>query len=638
MKSSYFTQLQGRPPLRHLLSDAVIITACLFFSLYLRLGMDGFPTYLSITLYFIPVTVVVRLLCLYLLGCYRVIWRYVSINDAVRLAQAVGLSSIILLALSFLTSRTLTDLPHTTLPRSVYIIDAVIVLMALMGIRLLRRMHHESRSTRQIREGRRTLIYGAGTNGRLLANRFNSDPALGTHLIGFIDDKPEKQRTIIAGVPVLGTLKKLKEILAKEEITQLVVAIPGIPGSLLIDIVAAARPFNIQPRMMTHLETDGRKSIDVYREIQVSDLLNREPRTIDLQPVREMIAGKRILVTGAGGSIGSELARQIMSHDPARLMLLDHSEFNLYEIDRALRVSSHDTQKVVPLLIDLKDKESLCMAMREFVPEIVFHAAAYKHVHLVEGNPYPSILNNVYGTQVLLDACQDGGVEKFVLISTDKAVNPVGIMGATKRVCELLTTVKALATGKQYCSVRFGNVLGSSGSLIPLLQKQISEGGPVTVTHQDMTRFFMLIPEAVSLVLKAATISQPGDISVLKMGDPVKILDVAKSLIALSGKSEKDIPIMFTGLRPGEKMFEELYIRGDELKTEHPDILTLPNGDSVLVANGPEIRSALGHVEKMIQGSRIGSKEALFELNELVKSKYFAAGVFSKTESSRERN
>lgn len=618
MKSPNFTRLQGRPPARHILSDGVIIALCLFASLFLRLGTVRFEEYFSAGLFFLPIVLVVRLVCMYLFGCYRIIWRYTSISDGMQIAKAVGLSMLILLAFSFLT-------PVQTLPRSVYFIDAVLAMLALMGMRLGRRVSHESKSSRQVRGGKRTLIYGAGNNGRLLANRFRSDAGLGTHLVGFIDDDVEKQRSIIAGVPVLGTRDQLREMIAKEDISQLIVAIPGLSGSVLMEIVAATRPFNIQPRVMTQL-TVGKKEVETYREINVADLLNRPARAVDLQSVKEMIQGKRVLVTGAGGSIGSELSRQIMNHDPGRLMLLDHSEFNLYEIDTELRVSTQDTQRVVPLLIDVKDKDSLTMAMREYSPEIVFHAAAYKHVHLVEGNPYSSILNNVYGTQVLLDACEEVGVETFVLISTDKAVNPAGIMGATKRICELLTTIKALRTGKQYCSTRFGNVLGSSGSLIPLLQKQISEGGPVTVTHPDMTRFFMLIPEAVSLVLKAATISRPGDISVLKMGEPVKILDVARSLLALCGKTEAEVPIMFTGLRPGEKMFEELYIRGDELKTEHPDILTLPNGDSPL-QSAAEIETVLSSVGRMVEAAKRGSKEALFELNELVKSKYLSAGI-----------
>jgi FlaA1/EpsC-like NDP-sugar epimerase len=291
-----------------------------------------------------------------------------------------------------------------------------------------------------------------------------------------------------------------------------------------------------------------------------------------------MMEGKVVLVTGAGGSIGSELSRQIARFSPAKVLLLDHSEFNLYEIDRELRPETQDFSTVVPLLVDIKDANSLRHVFEKYRPQVVFHAAAYKHVHLVEANAAAAVLNNVLGTANLLRLCEQWHIERFVMVSTDKAVNPVGAMGATKRVCEILTTITGQRLSKPYSSVRFGNVLGSSGSLVPLLTKQIQDGGPVTLTHPDMTRFFMLIPEAVSLVLMSATLSQPGDINVLKMGEPLKILDLAKSLMALMGKNDDEISIAFTGVRPGEKMFEELYLTGDELETRHDDILTVPRG------------------------------------------------------------
>ena len=258
--------------------------------------------------------------------------------------------------------------------------------------------------------------------------------------------------------------------------------------------------------------------------------------------------------------------------------MLDHSEYNLYEIDRELRPSADSNNRVVPLLADVKDNDALKSIFDQYKPEVVFHAAAYKHVHLVEANTPASILNNVLGTQNLIEQSQRLNVERFLLVSTDKAVNPIGAMGATKRVCEILTSVAGIKSKKQFSSVRFGNVLGSSGSLIPLLKEQILNCGPVTLTHPHMNRFFMLIPEAVSLVLMSSALSEPGDINVLRMGDPIKIVDIAKSLIALMGKTENEIPIVFTGIRPGEKMYEELYIKGDELETRHPDILTLPKG------------------------------------------------------------
>jgi FlaA1/EpsC-like NDP-sugar epimerase len=307
------------------------------------------------------------------------------------------------------------------------------------------------------------------------------------------------------------------------------------------------------------------------------------------------------LVTGAGGSIGSELSRQIARYAPAKLLLLDHSEFNLYEIDRELRPATQSFESVVPLLTDIKDPGALEAIFAKYKPQVVFHAAAYKHVHLVEANVHSAILNNVLGTR---------NAERFVMISTDKAVNPVGAMGSTKRVCELLATQTGIRTGKPYSSVRFGNVLGSSGSLIPLISKQIEEGGPVTLTHPDMTRYFMLIPEAVALVLMSATLSQPGDINVLKMGEPIRIAELAKSLMALMGKSEEEIGIAYTGVRPGEKMYEELYLTGDELTTRHSDILTVPRTSGA----GAELAAAS---DKLIQMARAQDPQALQALLKL---------------------
>jgi len=603
--------------LKHVSVDLLILLVSLYFALYLRVGYERFFAYASILHVFLPAIVFVRLACMIAFGCYSVMWRYISTVDAYRLVQAIAVSTAIIIAFTFF-------LPFdiARLPRSVYIIDALLAASGLMGARLYRRLLYEGKANRQTRSGKRTLIYGAGENGRLLAHRFRSDAGLNTNVVGFIDDDPKKASLVIQGTAVLGDRKQISHVIEKFQISELIVAIPDLRGEILRELVMATRPFNIKPRIVTKLHDVGKRVMEIYRDIDLADLLNRQPASIDLTSVRKMIKGKRILVTGAGGSIGSELARQVMSHEPGRLLLLDHSEFNLYEIDKELRLSTHDMQRVVPLLIDLKDQDSLSAALREFSPQVVFHAAAYKHVHLVEANPYSAILNNVWGTKVLLDLSREVGVESFIMISTDKAVNPAGIMGATKRVCELLVTAMALNTGRLYSSVRFGNVLGSSGSLIPLLKDQIQAGGPVTVTHPEMTRFFMLIPEAVSLVLKGATISRPGDINVLRMGEPVRIVDVARNLMALMGRSENEVPIVFTGLRPGEKMFEELYIRGDELQTEHPDILTVPLGDSSLASNESELERLENTVAQMIDLAKAGQKEAIYCLNSLVQSNY----------------
>lgn len=620
MKLLPFFTLVRRVAAKHLIADLFIMVLSLYAALYLRVGPATFSEHAQHIHWVIPAFLFFRVVTMIAFRCYAVMWRYISTIDAVRLAQAMAVSTAAIVAITFFASDIMPQLP-----RSVYLIDAVLATLGLMGIRLYRRLHYEGRAKKQSQTGKRTLIYGAGQNGRHLVHRYKSDGGLATNIVGFIDDDMEKADLVINGVPVLGTGKVLAQVIESFSISQVIVAIPQISGEFLRDLVSATRPYNIRPRITTRMDqTSGsaKNQLDIVRDLNLADLLNHPPRQIDLKPVFDLVRGKCVLVTGAGGSIGSELARQIMSYEPSRLLLLDHSEFNLYEIDRELRLATHDTQRVLPLLLDLKDETSLSQAMKLYSPDVVFHAAAYKHVHLVETNPFSSILNNVESTQNLLTACENIGVRDFVMISTDKAVNPAGIMGSTKRVCELLVTAAALRTGFNYCSVRFGNVLGSSGSLIPLLKQQIENGGPVTITHPDMTRFFMLIPEAVSLVLKASTISKPGDINILKMGDPIRIVDIAKSLIALMGLGEDEIQIAFTGLRPGEKMFEELYIRGDEIETEHPDILILRNGDSTLSTDTDELAQLPQKIASLIKNAQIGSQEALIGLNELVKSNY----------------
>lgn len=603
--------------------DLLVMTACLIFALLLRLPSTRANEYAASMLRLLPIIVVVRVLTMAAFGCYAVMWRYISTTDVVRLAIAIFTSTGIVLSLTFLFPETL-----SRLPRSVYLIDTIIAVLGLMSVRLFRRLLYEGRAIKQSKTGQRTLIYGAGQNGRHLAQLYKSDPGLASHVVGFIDDDPTKSDLNIGGVPVLGSRATLAHVIDRFKITQLVVATPQISGDFLKDLVMATRPFNIRPRITapTNANVDDKKQnspIKIVRDLNLADLLNHPPRSVDLKPVIESVRGKCILITGAGGSIGSELARQILSFEPKRLLLLDHSEYNLYEIDRELRLATHDIERVVPLLIDLKDHNSLKNAIKLYAPDAVFHAAAYKHVHLVENNPFSAILNNIDGTRKLLQICEEAGVKNFLMISTDKAVNPAGVMGATKRVCELLVTDTSKRGRMNYCSVRFGNVLGSSGSLIPLLKQQVESGGPVTITHPDMTRFFMLIPEAVSLVLRSATVSKPGDISILRMGEPIKILDVAKSLIALLGRTEEEIPIVFTGLRPGEKLFEELYITGDEIETEDPDILTIPDGDTASV-DPRELASLASRVEEMIEKARVGAPEAIYILNEIVKSNYSA--------------
>ncbi|MCB0390360.1 MAG: polysaccharide biosynthesis protein [Bdellovibrionales bacterium] len=595
----------------HALFDAVVISLSLYLSFWLRVGDELHTIYWPIFLRFLPLYIPIRLLVFYFMGVYKIFWRFVTSNDAMLLAKSVALSSAVLLGISYL-------IEIKELPRSVFIMEMIISTLGLMGSRLLRRQQFERSYSKDVKlQGRRTLIYGAGFNGRTLAKRFKQDYSMRTNVIAFLDDDPEKLGKSVESVKVYGTIDDLANCIENLNIEKVIISITDPSGELIRNILAVTKKYNIKPQIVS---TKDSKNANLIRSLELKDLLNRPQRHIDFSSIRKLIEGQTVLVTGAGGSIGSELARQIWSFGPRQLLLLDHNEFSLYAIDNELRLDPQSSHRVIPLLIDLKDSDLLETALREHKPSIVFHAAAYKHVHLVQANPFSAILNNILGTKNLYEICESLKVKTCVLISTDKAVNPVGVMGATKRVCEMMTTAMGQTTKNTYCAVRFGNVLGSSGSLIPLIQKQIQEGGPVTVTHQDMTRYFMLIPEAVSLVLNAAILSKPGDLQVLKMGEPIKILDIVKSLISYMGFSEDEMPIEFIGLRPGEKMFEELYISGKELKTDNPDILTVPKGDNLELFEQPQTlrKMVFAIVNQLCELSQNSDKKAIEILNEVV--------------------
>lgn len=588
--------LPGRFSFRHLGLDAILILISLYVSLWLRLGDSRLEEHLHMLNRMAIGFVLIRLLVFLAFGVYQAMWRYISTHDAIRLAGAVFASLPLNITLTYLFS------DFGFLPRSFFVIDALVCTALLMGIRMSRRYMFERQM--QPQKGHvslgKLLIYGAGQNGRLLAQRLMNDPHRDRDLLGFIDDDPHKDGKQIQGLPILGHHADLEGVMVNAGCTDLVVAITNPPAELMRELAILGRRLNVRVQRIAQFDTPSGRAEAVSREIELKDLLARASSEVDLPSVKSMMEGKVVLVTGAGGSIGSELSRQIARFSPGKLLLLDHSEFNLYEIDRELRPATQKFEQIIPVMVDIKDESSLRHVFEKYKPQVVFHAAAYKHVHLVEANVAASVLNNVKGTWNLLQLCERFAVERFVMISTDKAVNPVGAMGATKRVCEILTSLVGFRSKRPYSSVRFGNVLGSSGSLIPLLSKQIQDGGPVTLTHPDMTRYFMLIPEAVSLVLMSATLSQPGDINVLKMGEPLRILDLAKSLMALMGKREDEIAIAFTGVRPGEKMFEELYLTGDELTTRHPDILTVPRGDLGLDTESKAQTAIVSEVERLV--------------------------------------
>lgn len=584
------------------------------------MGEATFSSYVTTLNRYLPLFVLIRLGCFVFCGVYDIMWRYISVNDTVKLARGVAASVVLLISTSYLL-----DFGHV--PRAVFFIDAFVISILAGGLRVGRRLVFEKTFRKVLQKnGKLTLIYGAGQNGRTLVNRFATDERLQMHVLGFIDDDPRKIGRTIAGFKVLTNRQGLRAILHAFPIKEIVITVSEMSGQVMREVVQISHDFKIKPRIMIGNADElakKRGKVDLVRQVDLPDLLNRPQHPVsDLEKIATLLEGKRVLITGAGGSIGSEIARQVFRCKPNKLLLLDHSEFNLYQIDTELRALPLAESIVVPLLADIKERAVLEQRMLEFRPQIVLHAAAYKHVHLVESNPNAAILNNIEGTIQLLDICESIGVEVFMMISSDKAVNPAGVMGATKRVCELLVTEAGQRTSRRYSSVRFGNVLGSSGSLIPLLQKQIENGEAVTITHQDVCRYFMLIPEAVSLVLRAAALAKPGDICVLRMGEPIKIVDVAKSLILLMGRDPDEVPIVFTGLRPGEKMFEELYLTGNEHSTEHPDILILPHGDQEKETGG--VASTIrDQALDLIACARGDDQNVAEKIRRLVRSEYY---------------
>jgi FlaA1/EpsC-like NDP-sugar epimerase len=426
---------------------------------------------------------------------------------------------------------------------------------------------------------------------------------LGLHVVGFVDDDPQKQRLSIHNVPVLGKRTDVPALVKNHAIDQIVIAIPSAPGRDVREIVQICEGAGIMPRTVPGIYEliEGSVSLTHLRPIEIEDLLRRDPVQTDSAAVRELLHGKRVLVTGGGGSIGSELCRQILRARPARLILLGHGENSVFEIQNELlrecRKQQLPPETIHGIIADVRFGERILTIFRQLRPEIIFHAAAHKHVPLMEENPAEAITNNVLGTRNILAAARAVGVQRFVMISTDKAVNPTSIMGASKRTAELLVHEMALATGKPYMAVRFGNVLGSRGSVVLTFKQQIAAGGPVTVTDPEMKRFFMTIPEAVQLVLQAGVLGHGGEVFLLDMGEPVKIVDLARDLIELSGlEVGRDIDIVFSGLRPGEKLFEELFIPGEEYRrTEHQKIFIAANASSFVPADLEESIALLAH-------------------------------------------
>ncbi|WP_321371997.1 nucleoside-diphosphate sugar epimerase/dehydratase [uncultured Desulfuromusa sp.] len=507
----------------------------------------------------IPAVLVIKLVILWQFGCFRGWWRYVSMPDLLQIVKATVFGSIVFVVYAVLIYRL--DL----IPRSVLILDGIFCFLAIGGIRFATRAFRENylpvRQGTEIRQAR-ALIVGAGDAGQLIAREIRSNPQLDLSILGFIDDDPVKKKGAFQGLTVLGSQADLNKIVKERGVDEVIIAIPSASGKVIKSIVERCRESKVKFKILPGVGEliDGRVSIQQVRDVDLKDLLGREAIFLDEAQINHYLQGKRVLVSGAGGSIGSEICRQVARFNPQKLVLFENAETPLFLIEQEL-IKKYPDLKIVPVIGDVRNHSRVKVIFGEQLPQVVFHAAAYKHVPMMENNPAEAVNNNISGTRLLADAADNIGVEKFVMVSTDKAVRPTNIMGTTKRVAEMYVQALNKRSKTSFVTTRFGNVLGSNGSVIPTFKQQIANGGPVTVTHPDVTRFFMTIPEATQLVLQAGSMGSGGEIFLFDMGEAVKIQFLAEELIRLSGlKPHEDIEIVYTGLRPGEKLYEELLL------------------------------------------------------------------------------
>ena len=564
------------------LSDALFLSASAALAFKARYEGPWGSDIRALVLLFVVSSVLLKLLALIGLGLYRRLWRYASVSDVEILLLAAGTCAIIDAALGVFLLPTLGFTP-ARLPYAVVLLSACLGAIAItlprLGMRLSTRRDRRSRQ----RGNRRAIVVGAGVAGGMIVKELVENPQLGINPVAVLDDDPSKHRLRLHNVPVLGSLASLQEVATRINASDVVIAMPSAFGRTIRNVVRQANDAGLETRTVPGLYEilSGEKRVNVLRQIEIQDLLRRDPIQTDLAQIGSLVTGKVVMVTGAGGSIGSELCRQMARLQPARLVAVGRGENSIFEL---LQEFSHSFPKVLiePVIADVRDHTRMSGVISTHRPYSVFHAAAHKHVPLMEANVSEAVLNNVLGTRNVVTLCAQNDVEHFVLLSTDKAVRPTSVMGATKRIAEHLVHQCAVQRGGGYVSVRFGNVLGSRGSVVPTFMRQIADGGPVTITHPDMTRYFMTIPEAVQLVLQAAAIGDQGEVFVLDMGEPVRVFDLATDLIRLSGlEPDVDIDIRFTGIRPGEKLFEELFFEGDHVTpTEHPKILRARDAES----------------------------------------------------------
>jgi FlaA1/EpsC-like NDP-sugar epimerase len=561
-----------------LVVDGGLVAAAWYLAFRLRFDPRVPPYYHTMFTRTIWIVLLIQLVVFILFGFYNRWWRYVSTQDMWGAARGVTVACLVSSVVVYFAN----PVHQVRLPRSVAIMDWLLLLAFVAGARMLARTLMERPSPRRlVARGREVIVVGAGDAAQLIIKELLRSPSLGYTPIGLVDDDPRKKNLRVHNVRVLGTSDELPRILGENRPDEVLIAIPSASGEVRQRIVDITRDAGVPVKTLPGIYELISGDVDLagqIRPVQVEDVLGREPVEVDLASVAAYLANATVLVTGAGGSIGSELCRQIARIGCRRLILVDQGETALFEIEREL-VSERGFAPSVPVLADAGNRERMRRVFERYTPAVVFHAAAYKHVPLMEANPLESVRNNTLATKVIAEVAVEFGVERFVLVSTDKAVNPKTVMGQSKALCEWIVEAYGARTDipTRFVAVRFGNVLGSSGSVIPIFRRQIERGGPVGVTHPEMSRYFMTIPEAVSLIVQAGSIGRSGQVFVLDMGEPVLILELARQMIRLSGKEpERDVAIEFIGVRPGEKLHEELWGEGESVAdTIHPKILAV---------------------------------------------------------------
>lgn len=578
-------------------TDILLIAASLAASFLLRFDLFIPEPYRPLFINSLIFCLIIKPLIFVLMQLYRPIWNYASLHEAFLVFKGVTIASIITIAAIMAWGA------FKSVPRSIFILDWMLLFLMVLGsriqIRVLKRFLRSREKRGESLE--RAIIIGAGEAGSILLKKIKDTQDIAHEIIGFIDDDERKKGRRLHGVPVLGTTRQIRAIGKKYGVRTAIIAMPSARRDAMRRIVNACEQADFRFKMMPDIKDiiTGKVTFSQLKEVEIEDLLGRDQVRLNEEKIDRYLAGKRILVTGAGGSIGSELCRQIASYSPSRLVLFDNGETALYQIEKELKSRYPD----IPLVVkvgDMRNQTCVEEAFKENAPSVVFHAAAYKHVPMMECNPVEAAHNNIYGTKILADASAKFGVRNFVMISTDKAVNPTNVMGATKRAAERYVQAFSRKSKTKFTTVRFGNVLGSNGSVLPLFNEQIKNGGPITITHPEVIRYFMTIPEASQLVLQAGCMGNGGEIFLLDMGEPVRIVHLAEQLIRLSGlEPYKDIELVFTGLRPGEKLYEELLIHGENVKeTEFQKIKVLDSIETDLEHVSMEFREMFRCIEK----------------------------------------